>query len=69
MLVFNPSKRCSMEDALHSEYMAALHQNRELPKQEEHFSFAFDRADITQDELKELISGEMHSFHPELKKP
>ena len=68
MLVFNPSKRCSMEDSLHSEYMAALHQNRELPKQEEHFSFAFDRADITQDELKELISGEMHSFHPELKK-
>ena len=65
MLVFNPSKRCTMEDALNSEYMAALHQNRELPKEEEHFSFGFDRADITQEQLRGLIWREMSSFHPE----
>ena len=65
MLVFNPSKRCTMEEALNSEYMAALHQNRELPKEEEHFSFGFDRADISQDQLRGLIWREMAAFHPE----
>ena len=34
MLVFNPAKRCTMEDALNCEYMAALHQKRALPKEE-----------------------------------
>lgn len=66
MLVFDPSKRCTMVDALNSEYMAALHQNRELPQEEEHFSFGFEKPDITQEELREIIWGEMASFHPEL---
>ena len=68
MLIFDPSKRCTMEDALNGDYMAALHQNRELPKEEEHFSFGFDRADISQDSLRSLIWEEMCSFHPEMKK-
>lgn len=67
MLVFNPSKRCTMVDALNSEYMAALHQGRELPSEEKHFSFGFEKSDITQEELRELIWSEMASFHPELK--
>ena len=67
MLVFDPSKRCTMVDALNSEYMQALHQNRELPQEEEHFSFQFDRADITADQLRQLIWQEMAAFHPELK--
>ena len=63
MLVFNPSKRCTMEDALNSEYMAALHQGRELPQMEEHFSFGFERNDITANELRSLIRNEMEFFH------
>ena len=66
MLVFDPAKRCTMVDALNSEYMAALHQGRELPVEETHFSFGFEKSDITQEELRELIWGEMSSFHPEL---
>ena len=66
MLVFDPTKRCSMVDALNSEYMQALHQGRELPAEETHFSFGFEKADITQDELKDLIWREMSHFHPEL---
>jgi serine/threonine protein kinase len=65
MLVFNPSKRCTMVDALNSEYMAALHQGRELPAEEEHFSFLFEKPDITQEELREMIWSEMASFHPD----
>ena len=66
MLIFNPEERCSMEDALNSEYMAALHQNRELPKEEKHFSFGFETPDISQEELRALIWSEMASFHPEM---
>jgi serine/threonine protein kinase len=66
MLVFNPEKRCSMVDALNCEYMAALHQGRELPQEERQFSFGFEKPDITQDELRALIWAEMSSFHPDL---
>jgi mitogen-activated protein kinase 1/3 len=66
MLVFNPEHRCSMVDSLNSEYMAALHQNRELPEEEKQFSFGFEKPEITQDELRALIWNEMASFHPEL---
>jgi serine/threonine protein kinase len=55
MLVFDPAKRCTMVDALNSEYMAALHQGRTLPQEEEHFSFGFEKPDITQEELRDLI--------------
>ena len=65
MLIFNPENRCSMVDALNSDYMAALHQNRELPQEEKHFSFGFEKPDITQDELRALIWNEMASFHKE----
>ena len=68
MLVFDPQKRCTMVDALNSEYMAALHQGRTLPQEEKHFSFGFEKPDISQDELRSLIWSEMASFHPELAK-
>jgi len=66
MLVFDPSKRCSMEDALFSEYMAPLHQGRALPEAEAKFSFGFEKASTTQAELRDLIWREMERFHPEV---
>ena len=39
-----------------SEYMAARHQGRALPQEEEHFSFGFEKPDISQEELRELIN-------------
>ena len=66
MLIFDPSKRCSMEDALYSEYMAPLHQGRALPEQEDKFSFGFEKASTTQAELRDLIWREMQHFHPEM---
>jgi len=65
MLQFDPSKRCSMEDALFSEYMAPLHQGRPLPEAEAKFSFGFEKASATQAELRDLIWREMSHFHPE----
>ena len=63
--VFDPEKRCSMEDALYSEYMAPLHQGRQLPDPESKFSFGFEKANTTQAELRDLIWREMKHFHPE----
>ena len=67
MLIFNPSQRCTMVDALNCEYMTALHQGKGLPPTETTFSFDFEKPDITQDELRELIWSEMANFHPELR--
>ena len=64
MLVFNPRDRCSMEQALQSEYMAPLHQSRPLPQPESSFSFKFEKPNISQDALRELIHKEMRAFHP-----
>ena len=55
MLVFDPAKRCTMVDALNSEYMQPLHQGRMLRQEEEHFSFGFEKPDISQEELRDLI--------------
>jgi len=64
MLIFNPQNRCSMEDALTCEYMAPLHQSRPLPPQESTFSFNFEKPNISQEALRELIHAEMKTFHP-----
>jgi len=64
MLVFNPAKRCSMEDALTCDYMAPLHQQRPLPEQESSFSFDFEKPNVSQEALRELIHAEMINFHP-----
>lgn len=62
MLHFNPDKRCTMAEALNSEYLKPLHQGRELPKVEEHFSFGFEKLKMSQKELRDLIWNEMSSF-------
>jgi serine/threonine protein kinase len=48
MLVFNPAKRCTMQDALQCEYMAPLHQSRPLPEPESSFSFEFEKPNVSQ---------------------
>jgi len=66
MLIFDPDKRCSMEDALRSEYMKPLHQDRALPAEETKFSFGFEKANSTQEELRSLIWEELVHFHPDV---
>jgi len=65
MLVFDPAKRCTMQEALECEYLANLHQNRGLPEQEAEFSFSFEHTSSTQAELRDMIWKEMCHFHPE----
>ena len=52
------------QDALTCEYMAPLHQQRPLPEQESSFSFDFEKPNVSQEALRELIHAEMLNFHP-----
>mmetsp|Transcript_4013 Transcript_4013/g.8613 ORF Transcript_4013/g.8613 Transcript_4013/m.8613 type:complete len:398 (+) Transcript_4013:156-1349(+) len=68
MLQFNPAKRITMKEAIECEYLAPLHQGRALPDTDDHFSFGFETATASQDELREMIWKEMLSFHPDAEK-
>ena len=66
MLQFNPSKRCSMEEAIRSPYLASLHNGRNLPPTEKYFSFDFEKRTPNKEELRQMIWDEMKHFHPNM---
>jgi mitogen-activated protein kinase 1/3 len=67
MLVFDPAKRISVDDALQHSYMASLANAEDEPKCDEKFTFEFENADLSKTHLQELIWQELAAFHPEAK--
>jgi len=68
MLVFDPSKRITVEGALDHPYMESLHNEDDEPDAEEVEVFSFDfeaEKNLTKERLQELIFTEMCPFHPE----
>ncbi|KAF0686181.1 Aste57867_21967 [Aphanomyces stellatus] len=65
MLVFDPTKRISVEEALEHPYLESLHNNDDEPKSTKPFSFEFEKENLTKRRLQELISEEVCRFHPE----
>ncbi|KAI9921737.1 hypothetical protein PsorP6_000132 [Peronosclerospora sorghi] len=55
MLVFDPAKRISVEEALAHSYLASLHSLEDEPVAESAFSFDFEKEELTESRLKELI--------------
>jgi len=55
MLVFDPAKRVSVEEALEHPYLASLHNLEDEPVADSSFSFDFEKEDLTEARLKELI--------------
>ncbi|GMF65624.1 unnamed protein product [Phytophthora lilii] len=55
MLVFDPAKRISVEEALEHPYLASLHNLEDEPVADSSFSFDFEKEDLTEARLKELI--------------
>lgn len=68
MLVFDPSKRISVEDALDHPYLESLHNIDDEPVAESTFSFDFEKEDLTKRRLQELIFDEITKFHPEVQR-
>ncbi len=55
MLVFDPSKRISVEEALEHPYLDSLHNVEDEPLAENVFSFDFEKEELTKERLQELI--------------
>ncbi|OQR95451.1 sporangia induced mitogen-activated protein kinase [Thraustotheca clavata] len=63
MLVFDPTKRISVEEALEHPYLESLHNNDDEPKATMPFSFDFEKEQLTKRRLQELIFNEVCHFH------
>mmetsp|Transcript_22984 Transcript_22984/g.58378 ORF Transcript_22984/g.58378 Transcript_22984/m.58378 type:complete len:371 (+) Transcript_22984:133-1245(+) len=68
MLVFDPSKRVSAAEALAHPYMEALHNVNDEPVAEA-FQFDFEKAGVTELDLKRMIWEQMAHHHPEVGDP
>ena len=66
MLVFSPTKRITVEDALAHPYLASLHDPSDEPLAHAEFSFDFERLPLNKQVLRELVLNEMLAFHPEI---
>ncbi|KAI5421836.1 Mitogen-activated protein kinase mmk2 [Lathyrus oleraceus] len=65
MLVFDPSKRIRVDEALCHPYMAPLHDINEEPVCVRPFSFDFEEPMFTEEHIKELIYNESVRFNPD----
>lgn len=66
LLLFNPARRISVEDALAHPYLASLHDPSDEPLAHAPFDFNFESTPMTKQALKALIAREMLDFHPEV---
>ncbi|KAG4985459.1 hypothetical protein JHK82_033058 [Glycine max] len=62
MLVFDPSKRITVEEALNHPYMASLHEINEEPTCPTPFIFDFEQTILNEEDIKELIWKESLNF-------
>ncbi|KAL5225657.1 hypothetical protein ABZP36_012296 [Zizania latifolia] len=65
MLVFDPSRRITVDEALGHPYLASLHNVNEEPTCPAPFSFDFEQPSFTEEHIKELIWRESLSFNPD----
>lgn len=65
MLVFDPSKRITVEEALNHPMVRNLHEINEEPTCPTPFVFDFERASLSEAEVKELIWKESLKFNPD----
>ncbi|GMH11982.1 hypothetical protein Nepgr_013823 [Nepenthes gracilis] len=65
MLVFDPSKRITVDEALKHPYLSGLHEINEEPTCPSPFLFDFERASLNEEDIKELIWRESLKFNPD----
>ncbi|KAG0447019.1 hypothetical protein HPP92_028532 [Vanilla planifolia] len=64
MLVFDPSKRITVDEALCHPYLASLHDINDEPICSAPFNFEFEHPSYTEENIKELIYRESLKFNP-----
>ncbi|KAJ8455697.1 hypothetical protein OPV22_035046 [Ensete ventricosum] len=65
MLVFDPSKRITVDQALRHPYLASLHNINDEPVCATPFNFDFEHPSYTEEDIKELIWRESLKFNPD----
>ncbi|TQD74996.1 hypothetical protein C1H46_039464 [Malus baccata] len=65
MLVFDPSKRITVEEALNHPFLSSLHEINEEPVCPSPFVFDFEQASLDEEDIKELIWRESLHFNPD----
>ncbi|CAH2069230.1 unnamed protein product [Thlaspi arvense] len=65
MLVFDPSRRITVDEALCHPYLAPLHDINEEPVCVRPFNFDFEQPSLTEENIKELIYRETVKFNPQ----
>lgn len=65
MLVFDPVKRITVDEALCHPYLSSLHDINDEPVPPMSFSFDFEQPSCTQEHIKELIWRESVNFNPD----
>ncbi|KAH6811007.1 Protein kinase superfamily protein [Perilla frutescens var. frutescens] len=65
MLVFDPAKRITVEEALNHPFLSSLHEINEEPTCPSPFVFDFEQSSLSEEDIKELIWMESLKFNPE----
>lgn len=65
MLVFDPAKRISVEEALNHPFLSCLHEINEEPTCSSPFVFDFEQESLSEEEIKDLIWKEALKFNPD----
>jgi hypothetical protein len=65
MLVFDPSKRITVEEALAHPYLASLHDVSDEPVCSNPFDLDLDSEALTPDVVREIILRDVVAMHPE----
>ncbi|XP_023547510.1 mitogen-activated protein kinase homolog MMK2-like [Cucurbita pepo subsp. pepo] len=65
MLVFDPTKRITVDEALCHPYLAPLHDTNVEPVCPRPFSFDFEQPSYTEEHIKELVWRESMKFNPD----
>ncbi|KMZ58403.1 hypothetical protein ZOSMA_77G00640 [Zostera marina] len=66
MLVFDPNKRITVDEALNHPYLAALHVINDEPICPKVFNFDFEQPSFTEINIKDMIYQESLNFNPDL---
>jgi len=67
MLQFDPRKRISVQDALEHPYLATYHDASNEPVAKAVFKADFENFEMDKHKLRQLVYGEIESFHPEMR--
>ena len=68
LLVFNPNKRYTVEQAISHPYFEGLHNPEEEPIADSAFDWKFDDVELTKENLQSMIYDESLKFHPDEEK-